>query len=64
MFLSVLFVLAFIRQLFIDPNMLLGMMVLGLILGLLWFIWMQMPGFVRKLIRKGISKGGKHGRNK
>src|SRR5205807_5666047 len=27
LFLSVLFVLAFIRQLFIDPNMLLGMMV-------------------------------------
>ena len=62
--LSVLFVLVFIRQLITDPNMLFGLMVVGLILGLLWFVYMQLPGFLRKIIHKGISKGGKHDKGK
>jgi hypothetical protein len=64
LFLSVLFVAAFIRQLLSDPNNLLGLMLVGLILGFCWFVWMQLPGFFRRFIHKAISKGGKHGKDK
>ena len=59
---SILFVFAFVRQLVTNPNMLLQMMLIGLMLGLAWLIYMQLPGFVRQLIHKIIAKGGKHDR--
>jgi threonine/homoserine/homoserine lactone efflux protein len=60
------FLTAFIQKLFRDPNGLLGMMLLGLALGLLWFIWMHLPGLVRKSFkrmligRKENNKGSKY----
>ncbi len=62
LFVSALFVAAFIRQLFSDSNNLLGLMLVGLMLGFAWYVWMQLPGFFRKFIHKAISKGGKHDR--
>jgi predicted acyltransferase len=64
LFLSLLFVAVFIRQLLTDPNALLGLMLVGLILGFVWYLWMQLPGFFRKFIHKAISKGGKHDKAK
>jgi hypothetical protein len=61
---SILFVFAFVRQLVTDPNMLFRLMILGLMLGLAWLIYMQLPGFVRKLLHKIIARGGKHDRAK
>jgi hypothetical protein len=61
---SILFVFAFVRQLITDPNMLFRLMILGLMLGLAWLIYMQLPGFVRKLLHKIIARGGKHDRAK
>jgi hypothetical protein len=57
---SVLFLVAFIKQLLTDPNMLFNLMVVGLMLGLAWHIYMHLPGFIRKAIHKTINKGGKH----
>lgn len=64
LFVSVLFVAAFIRQLLTDPNALSGLMVLGLMLGLCWYIWIHLPGFFRSFTRKLFTKGGKHDRTK
>lgn len=64
MFLSLLFVAAFVRQLLTDPNALLGLMLVGLVIGFAWYVWMQLPGFFRKFIHKTISKGGKHDKAK
>lgn len=62
--LTLLFSLAFLRQLLTNPNMLFQLMLVGLVLGLAWYVWMQLPGFVRKALHKAISKGGKSDRSK
>jgi len=41
----------FVYKLFIDPNGLLPLMCLGFLLGLLFLIWMMLPGFIRKPIK-------------
>jgi len=64
LFLSLIFVAAFIRQLLTDPNSLLGLMLIGLILGLCWYLWMRLPNFFRRFIQKTILKGGKHDRSR
>jgi len=61
---SIFFVVAFIRQLLSDPNSLFGLMLVGLMLGFCWYLWMHLPGFVRKFIHKVISKGGKSAQRK
>lgn len=45
------FLIYFAYKLFIDPNGLLPLMCLGLLLGLLFFIWMMLPNFIRAPIR-------------
>lgn len=62
--LSFVFIAVFIRQLASDPNALLRLMSVGLLLGLCWYIWMNLPGFFRNTIRKAIRKGGKHDSSK
>jgi hypothetical protein len=61
--LSVLFFIAFLRQLLTNPNTLFQMMLLGLVLALAWYVWMQLPGFVRRALSRS-SKGGKTDRFK
>lgn len=60
LFLSLVFIVVFIQRLLSDPGALTGMMVLGLMLGFCWYLWIHLPGFVRKLLRKAFIKGGKH----
>ena len=47
----VVFVGFFIYKLFIDPNGLLPLMCIGLLLGLLFLFWMMLPNFIRSPIR-------------
>lgn len=62
--LSVIFFIAFLRHLLTNPNTLFQMMLVGLVLGLAWYVWMHLPGFVRKALHRAISKGGKFDRSK
>ena len=48
----------FVYKLFIDPNGLLPLMCLGFLLGLLFLIWMMLPGFIRKPIKWMFRKKG------
>lgn len=61
---SIVFLVVFIRQLITDPNSLLGLMLIGLVLALCWYVWMHLPAFLRQLISKLFRKGGKHDRAK
>jgi len=61
---SVVFLAVFIQHLARDPNSLLGLMLVGLVLALCWYVWMHLPGFFRRFIHKAITKGGKHERNR
>jgi hypothetical protein len=57
----VVFIGFFVHKLFIDPNGLLPLMCLGMLLGLLLLVWMMLPNFVRKPIRWLFKrKGNKH----
>jgi RNA polymerase subunit RPABC4/transcription elongation factor Spt4 len=62
----IVFVPVFIQRLLADPNHLAGLMCVGLILGLAFYIWMHLPHFLRngvkKLLlgRKKKSGGGHH----
>jgi len=44
------FLCVFVYRLLTDPNGLLGLMSLGLVLGLLLLLWMQLPIFVRNRV--------------
>ena len=54
----VVFLVFFVYKLFIDPNGLLPLMCLGLLLGFLFFIWMMLPNFIRSPIRWLFRKKG------
>jgi RNA polymerase subunit RPABC4/transcription elongation factor Spt4 len=61
---TVVFLAVFIRHLLADPNSLLGLMLVGLVLALCWYVWMHLPAFFRKFISKAFRKGGKHDKSK
>jgi RNA polymerase subunit RPABC4/transcription elongation factor Spt4 len=48
----------FIYKLFIDPNGLLPLMCLGLLLGLLFLVWMILPDFIRKPMKWLVRRKG------
>jgi hypothetical protein len=55
------FVGFFVHKLFIDPNGLLPLMCLGMLLGLLLLVWMMLPNFIRRPIKWLFTrKGHKH----
>src|SRR5258708_24482858 len=55
------FVGFFVHKLFIDPNGLLPLMCLGMLLGLLLLVWMMLPNFIRSPIKWLFKrKGPKH----
>ena len=53
---SVLFLGAFVQVVLTDPAMQSRMMVLGLLLALLWYLYMKLPLFLRRAIHRLISK--------
>jgi hypothetical protein len=61
---SVVFLSVFIHVMLTDPAMQFQMMVLGLLLALLWYLYMKLPLFVRKAIRRWISKASSNERQK
>ena len=54
---SVVFLGAFIYEMLTDPAMQSRMMVLGLVLALLWYLYMKLPLFIRRVIQRWIGRG-------
>ena len=54
---SVVFLTAFIYEMLTDPAMQSRMMVLGLVLALLWYLYMKLPLFIRRVIQRWIGRG-------
>jgi len=61
---SVFFFLTFLRVLLSDPRLLFPFLCLGLMLGLLWYLYMQLPASIRRLfhvvLRKRTGKRDEH----
>jgi hypothetical protein len=49
----------YVRKLIADPNNLLPMMSLGLVLAGLFLFWMMLPGFLKQLFRKLLGRKNK-----
>jgi hypothetical protein len=49
---AAVYLVFYVHKLFTDPNGLLPLMCLGFLLGLLLFIWMMLPHFLRNLLKK------------
>jgi RNA polymerase subunit RPABC4/transcription elongation factor Spt4 len=54
--LSVLAVALLVRALFESPNLLLALVFLGVALGILWWMWEQVPLWFRKAIRRLLQR--------
>lgn len=54
--LSIAFLLTFVQAVLTDQAVLGQFLVLALMLGVLWFLYMKLPGFVRRGIGKGIRR--------
>ncbi len=50
---------AVLRKLFSDPGGLLPLMSIGLVLGALFFIWMMLPNFLKKFIKRLLTNSSK-----
>lgn len=53
------FLVVFLRALLADPNALLGLMLIGLGIGILWFLWMQLPLWLRRPFNNLVSRSRK-----
>lgn len=49
---SLIYIAHFVYRLFIDPSNLLVPMLFGLVLGLLWLVWMHVPFFLVRMVIK------------
>jgi RNA polymerase subunit RPABC4/transcription elongation factor Spt4 len=49
--LSIMFLIAFVQAMLSDPQLLGHFLALGLLLGCTWWLYMQLPEFIRKLFR-------------
>lgn len=58
------FVVLFVRKLFLDPNGLLPLMCIGFVLGLLLLLWMMLPQFLRRFLKKLLLPSSKDGGTK
>jgi len=54
--LSIGFVITYLYVAFVRPDLQFRFMFLGLVLGGLWLLYIEMPGFVRSRLRRGIRK--------
>ena len=59
--LSVLFLLGFLQALLSSPQMLFQFMLIGLFIGFLWWMYMQLPRFLRRWLLKLFGKGDRNG---
>src|SRR5438552_1376245 len=50
---------AIIQKLFSDPNGLLPLTLIGFALGLLFFLWMLLPNFLKKFIKRLLTNSSK-----
>jgi hypothetical protein len=59
--LSVVFLLAFLQALLNSPQLMGQFLLAGLLLAMLWLVYLQLPGFIRSSVHKvfGGSKGHK-----
>lgn len=58
--LTVVFLLAFLRMLFSSPQLMSEFMAVGLIIAILWWLYLQLPNFLRRWLSKLWSKGDRH----
>ena len=60
---TIVFFLAFLHVLFTDPRLLAPMMALGLVIGIIWLIYVHLPSPAKKgarwIVRKALDKGDK-----
>jgi hypothetical protein len=47
---TLLYVAVFLKTLFQNPNQILPMMLIGLVLGLLWLFWILLSSMLRRLL--------------
>ena len=57
---TVIFLGYFIYTLFKNPAMQFHLMLVSLIFAGLWWLYLQLPGFIRKGIQKRFKKGDRH----
>lgn len=62
---TVLFFLELLEALLHNPAVQTQAFCVGLVIAILWWLYMQLPGFVRtglrRMVRRGKGKGGEHG---
>ena len=56
--LSVVFLLGFLQMLLSNQQLLFQFMLTGLFIGFLWWLYMQLPGFLRRWLSKLLGRGG------
>jgi hypothetical protein len=59
--LSVMFLLGFVRVLLSSQQMMFEFMLIGLFIGFLWWLYMQLPGFLRRWLSKLFGTGERNG---
>lgn len=57
--LSAAFLIAYAYVLFVQPALQFRFMLGGLVLGLLWLLYMELPGFVRSKVHRQMRKASK-----
>jgi len=57
---SVLFLIGFVQVLVSDQQMLFEFLLLGLVLAIFWWIYLQLPGWLRKALSKLFGRKGGH----
>jgi hypothetical protein len=56
--LSVMFLVGLVQVLTTNQQLLFQVLLIGLFLGFVWWLYMQLPHFLRKLISKLLGRGG------
>jgi len=59
--LSVLFLFGLIQVLLINQQVLFQFMLIGLFIGFLWWLYMQLPRFLRTWVSKLLGRGDRNG---
>jgi len=57
---SVLFLFALLRVLLTNQQVLFQLMLIGLFIGFLWWLYMQLPRFLRRWLSKLLGRGGRN----
>lgn len=59
--LSVMFLLGFLRALLSSQQLMFEFMLIGLVIGFLWWLYMQLPRFLRRWLSKLLGRGDRNG---